>query len=77
MSKRLEKMRRNPKAGFTIADVEAVCRETGLTMTKPSNGSHYKIAAPGVAKILTVPFKRPIKPIYIKKLVALIDEVMR
>ena len=27
------------------------------------------------SQILTVPFKRPIKPVYIRKLVAFIDEV--
>jgi len=32
---------------------------------------------PAMADLLTVPFKRPIKPVYIRKLVAFIDEVKR
>jgi hypothetical protein len=30
MSKRLEQMRANPRADWTIADVEALCRELEL-----------------------------------------------
>jgi predicted RNA binding protein YcfA (HicA-like mRNA interferase family) len=44
-------------------------------MPSRSGGSHYKIAHPAIAQILTVPFKRPIKPVYIRKLVAFIDAV--
>lgn len=32
--------------------------------------SHYRISYPGKPEKLTIPFKRPIKPVYIKKLVA-------
>jgi hypothetical protein len=68
-------MRANPKADWTIADVEALCRELDVACS-PSRGgsSHYKITHP-VAGVLTVPFKRPIKPVYIRQLVAFIDVV--
>ena len=76
MSKRLEQMRQSPKSGWTITDVEGVCREFRIgCMPSRSGGSHYKIAHPAIAQILTVPFKRPIKPVYIRKLVAFIDAV--
>ena len=39
--------------------------------------SHYKIAHVSQNLILTIPYKRPIKPIYIRKLVAFIDAVDR
>lgn len=76
MSKRLERMRRNPAADWTISDVEAVCWEHGI-LCEPSRGgsSHYKIAHPDLRAKLTLPFRRPIKPIYIRRLVAFIDEV--
>ncbi len=76
MSARLERMRRNPTADWTIGDVEAVCREHGV-LCEPSRGggSHYKIAHLAVRAKLTVPFRRPIKPVYIRQLVALIDAV--
>jgi hypothetical protein len=76
MSKRLEGMRLNPRGDWTIQDVEAVCREFGILCEAPrSGGSHYKVAHPRIAEKLTIPYKRPIKPMYIKKLVAFVDAV--
>lgn len=75
MSKRLEKMRENP-SDWRIEDVVSVCEEHGITCSKPKNGSHYKVSHSSMAEILTVPFKRPIKPVYIKKLVEFIDAVL-
>lgn len=76
MSKRLEQMRSNPRGDWKIADVEALCREFGIDcMTNRSGGSHYKITHSSQNEILTVPFKRPIKAIYIRKLVGFVDAV--
>lgn len=76
MSKRLEAMRRNPRGDWTISDVEALCREFGIHCESVrGGGSHFKIAHPRLAAKLTVPFKRPIKPVYIKHLVAFADSV--
>jgi len=76
MSKRLEQMRRNPQGDWSIQDVKAVCKEAGVQCLPPrSGGSHYKVFHPAHPEILTVPFKRPIKAVYIRKLVAFIDEV--
>lgn len=78
MSKRLDQMRRNPQGDWTIKDVESVCAEFGIACIPPrSGGSHYKIAHPSIDEILTLPFKRPIKPVYIRKLVAMIDTVRK
>jgi len=75
MSKRLDQMRRNSRSDWTIRDVEAVW-EYGVTCEpNRSGGSHYKIAHRAVPEILTIPFKRPIKPVYIRKLVVFIDAV--
>jgi hypothetical protein len=52
-------MRANPAAGWLMSDIEAVCREHGVLM----------------AEKLTIPYNRPIKPIYIRKLVAFLDAV--
>ncbi len=76
MSKRLDAMRANPKAGWAIADIAAVCREAGVICEAArGGGSHYKVSHPSQKMILTIPYKRPIKPIYIRKLVAFIDAV--
>jgi len=72
----LEKMRANPAANWTIADVEKACQQFGMRCVPPSGaGSHYKLSHSSRSEILTVPSRRPIKPIYIRKLVQFIDAV--
>ena len=76
MSDRLDRMRANPRGDWKIADVEAVCREYGIACSPSRSGSsHYKVKHPVVAEVLTVPFKRPIKPVYIRRLVEMVDKV--
>ena len=78
MSDRLEQMRRNPAGDWTIHDVEAVCREHAvICQAARGGGSHYKVAHPRMAEKLTIPYKRPIKPVYIRKLVAFIDAIRK
>jgi len=72
----LESMRRNPRGDWRIEDIAAACRALDVNCQPPrAGGSHYKISHPAVAEILTIPFKRPIKPIYVRKLVAFLDQV--
>jgi hypothetical protein len=76
MSRRLDDMRRNPQGNWTISDVSAVCAEFEIHCAPPrGGGSHYKIAHPKMAEKLTIPYKRPIKPLYIKRLAAFIDQL--
>ena len=76
MSNRLDRMRSNPAGDWKIADVEAICREHGVRCTAPSGGgSHYKVSHPSRRDILTVPSRRPIKPVYIRRLVRFIESV--
>lgn len=78
MSGRLDRMRANPRADWRMADVEAVCREHGALVDPPrGGGSHFKVHAPGMRDYLTVPSRRPIKPVYIKQLVHFLDELRR
>ena len=77
MTKRLEEMRNNPRGDWRIEDVEAVCREYGvLCAPARGGGSHYKVAHSQMTGKLTIPYKRPIKPVYIRKLVAFIDALV-
>ena len=67
--KLLDRMRRNPAGDWTIHDVQTLCKGLGWVCLPPSGGgSHWKIAIPGSEAILTIPAKRPIKPVYIRKL---------
>lgn len=76
MGKLLEQMRQNPRGNWSIKDVIRVCDQVGIRCVPPrAGGSHYKVYCAGMPEILTVPYKRPIKPVYIRKLVAFIDEV--
>jgi hypothetical protein len=59
-----------------MRDVETVCRQFGIMCAPPcGGGSHYKIGHPGMAEKLTIPFKRPIKPVYIRQLIAFVEAV--
>jgi hypothetical protein len=78
MSKRLENMRRNPRSDWKIADVEAICKEYDILCHPVSGGgSHYKVGHPRMTNKLTIPFKRPIKPVYIRQLVKFVDAVRK
>ena len=71
---RLDRMRANPAGDWKIADVEAVCQENGVRCVPPrGGGSHYKVSHPSQRDILTVPNRRPVKPVYIRKLVRFIE----
>lgn len=66
----LEKMRDNPRDGWTIDDIATLCDRYELEIRKPSSGSHHVVSSPYLAGNITVPYKRPIKQTYIKALVA-------
>lgn len=74
MSDILDRMRRNPAGDWTISDVTTACAEHGVRCVPPSGGgSHYKVSHPSQRDILTIPRARPVKPVYIRKLVRFIE----
>ena len=73
--KLLERMQRNPRDDFHIDDVISLCRANGVSCEAPTRGSHYAIRHASQAAILTVPARRPVKPVYIRALVAYIQAV--
>lgn len=76
MSKRFEQMRWNPRADWRIEEVQAVCKEFDIVCERSRAGSsHYKITHASQYEILTIPFKRPIKPVYIRKLIEFVEAV--
>jgi len=71
--KTLLKMRRNP-SGWRIEDLMEVAEQNGVNWRRPGRGgSHVIFGASDIREIVSVPAKRPIKPIYIKHFLALID----
>jgi hypothetical protein len=73
--KLFDQMAQNPKGDWSISDIQMVCRDNNLTCEPPSGGgSHWKISSPELDDILTVPVRRPIKPIYIKAFVGFVKK---
>ena len=69
----LQKMRKH-QIGWRIEDLQCLAAEHFVEWRTPGRGgSHVIFSAPGVREIVSVPTKRPIKPVYIKQFLALID----
>lgn len=59
---------------WRIEQLEAVALAFGLNVRKPG-GSHVYFTHPRLAEGLSVPARRPIKPVYVRAFVRLIDRV--
>ena len=64
-------MRANPKADWTPGNVESVVRAYGLTLRQ--RGTSHAVVTNALGRHLTIPMHKPIKPLYIRRLVALIE----
>ncbi len=69
----LDRMRSNPR-DWRIASFEAVPPAHGVNIRKPG-GSHVVFEHPAVAEAVSVPARRPIKPVYVRRFVAFIEAV--
>lgn len=69
----LAAMRENPR-DWRIDSLESVAAAFGVNVRK-SGGSHVVFEHPDVAEALSVPARRPIKPIYVQRFVRFIDSV--
>ncbi|MFN7922741.1 MAG: type II toxin-antitoxin system HicA family toxin [Bryobacteraceae bacterium] len=65
---------RQVQAGWRIEELQSIASENHVEWRRPGRGgSHVIFSAPGVREIVSVPSKRPIKPVYIKQFLALVD----
>jgi hypothetical protein len=71
--KTLDAMRANPR-DWRIAELESVAAAFGVNCRKPG-GSHVVFEHAAVAEVLSVPAHRPIKPVYVRRFVAMMDAV--
>ncbi len=69
--KLLQQMKSNPKADWTPDHVKTLCKAFGLTFRQ--RGTSHAVITNIKGGHLTVPMHKPIKPLYIKRLVALIE----
>lgn len=72
--KTLAAMRANPRADWRIGQFETVARAFGANLRKPG-GSHVIFEHPAMTEALSVPARRPIKPVYVRRFVAWIDTI--
>ena len=63
-------MRANPKADWTPDNVKTVARACGLTLRQ--RGTSHAVLTNALSRHLTIPVHKPIKPLYIRRLVELI-----
>jgi predicted RNA binding protein YcfA (HicA-like mRNA interferase family) len=71
--KLFKQMQNNPQ-DWRIEEIDTVARHFGFGRIE-GKGSHTKFYHDKLPEILSVPVKRPIKPIYVKQLLALIEKL--
>jgi hypothetical protein len=70
--KLLARMRANPR-DWTIQDLTVLARRHGVDWRQPGT-SHVTFTAEGHVPV-TVPAHKPVKPVYVKKFIALLDAI--
>jgi predicted RNA binding protein YcfA (HicA-like mRNA interferase family) len=74
--KRLERMRENPNA-VSLEDLRRILEDYGFEYRR-TVGSHYTFnyTLSGQTRLFVVPFRRPVKPVYVKRAIKLIDAIV-
>ena len=72
--KRLEKIRHNPK-NVSFEELQTILLSFGFKLDRVAGSHHIFVLEvdDNDKKVLTVPFRRPLKPIYVKQAIHLID----
>lgn len=75
MSKLYAQIVNNPK-NVKFEKLDTLLRQHGFICRQPSGGSsHYNYYHPELPDVLTIPYARPIKAIYVKKAIAAIEKI--
>ena len=74
--KRLERIRQQPN-NVSLDDLRRVLEDYGFEY-RQTVGSHYTFSyvVGGQTKLFVVPFRRPVKPVYVKRALKLIDRII-
>ena len=70
----VDQMRANPAGDWSLKEVLQEAERAGLTIREPKRGSHYTVSSPYLERIETVPYGRPVRPVYVRKVVAMIKQ---
>ena len=73
--KLLQSMKSSPKSDWTPDNVKTLCQAFHLTfhLTLRQRGTSHAVITNRCGEHLTIPMHKPIKPLYIKRLVKLIE----
>ena len=71
--KTLDRMRNNPR-DWRIDDLFTVAERHGIEV-RNNGGSHHVFSATGIVDSLCIPAHRPIKPVYVKQFIVMIDAI--
>ncbi len=71
-AKLLTRMKSNPKGDWTPDNIKTVAKAHNLTLRQ--RGTSHAVLTNARGHHLTIPMHKPIKPVYIKHLVTLIEE---
>ena len=64
-------MRRNPRGDWRMGQLKGIADRHGIPYRQPST-SHVTFAPKG-GRAVTVPAHKPIKPVYIRRFIAMLD----
>jgi predicted RNA binding protein YcfA (HicA-like mRNA interferase family) len=73
IEKLIEAIKRNPK-DVPWGDIDKVLKYYGFNC-RHRGGSHYNYYHPELSEILTIPRRRPVKAIYVKQALELIEKL--
>jgi hypothetical protein len=73
IDKKLKAMKANPKNDWQIGDLKSVAKQSGIEYRQPGT-SHVTFSCNNGLS-LTVPAHKPIKPIYIRRFVELVESL--
>ena len=68
-------MRNNPRDDWRIDHIETLANRYGFSVNRLKGGGSHVILRHDSGVKLTVPARRPIKPVYIRRLVQMIDQL--
>jgi len=74
--KHLAEMRRSPEKDWPIGEIIETCGAYGVRCVAPAGGSHYVVSHHLIDGLLTIPSKRPLKPLHVMLLVELLEAVV-
>ncbi len=69
-------MRRHPKTDWRIEQLDTVARAYKVHV-KSGHGSHVIFEHTKMVRALSVPARRPIKPVYVRRFLAMIEDIER